>query len=136
MQYTKEIQTGRQAIEYGDKVDDFPEKILQKNCEELLDWHKLPYWRMPDSLLRYIATKAPVQYKKILSRYFTGKPDLTILFPSGQYLNVELKTEKGKLTGGQKRFARQSKIYIVRSYDDFEKMIEDKLNDKYKQRHS
>ena len=129
LKYSKEKQIGQQAIEYGDKVDDVQENILQQQCEELLDWYKIKFWRMPDSLETYIMTRTPIQYKKIFSKYFLGKPDLTILLPSGKYLNVELKTENGKLTGGQKRFAKQQETYVVRSFDDFDKLLNEKLKD-------
>jgi len=42
-------------------------------------------------------------------------------------LNIEIKTKKGKLTGGQKRFARQTETYIVRSLDDAEELLNEKI---------
>lgn len=130
MEYLKKTQLGKQAITYGDQIDDVQESVLQCQCEELLEYYKLKYWRMPDSLTRYISTRAPIQYRKIVSRYFAGKPDFTILLPSGRFLNIELKIKKGKLTGGQKRFARQYETFIIRSLDDFEKLIIEKLENK------
>ena len=124
--YSKEQQAGRKIVEHK-HVDDGPEAELQKSCEEYLTLRNIPFWRMPDHLQRYIQQKAPIQYKAMLSRYFLGKPDITILLPSGRYLNVELKSKKGRMTAGQKRFADRSELHLIRSFVDFVALIEKEM---------
>ena len=116
------------------KVTDVPtakpikkdEAALQRQCEELLDWMKVTYIRIPDSLWR---NQAPIYIKKLMSRYLKGLPDLTILFNNGTYLCVELKTKQGRMTQGQKNFAKYIPVTVIRSFEDFEKLIKEKLNE-------
>ena len=100
------------------------EAELQRQCEELLDWMKVTYIRIPDSLWR---NQAPIYIKKLMSRYLKGLPDLTILFNNGTYLCVELKTKQGRMTQGQKNFAKYIPVTVIRSFEDFEKLIKERV---------
>ena len=127
LKFSKRKQVGRHIT---DKPDSKPikkdEATLQRQCEELLDWMKIKYIRIPDSLWR---NKAPIYTKKLMSKYLKGLPDLTILFNNGTYLCVELKTKVGTLTQGQKNFAKYiDELHEIRSFDDFEKLINLKIS--------
>lgn len=128
--YPKSKQTGKKAVKSSGRPDDAPESVLQNQAENWLRWNRLEFWRMPDHLARYLQTTAPIQYRKIHSEYFLGKPDLTILFPDGRYLNIEFKSKSGRMSTGQERFARNIDVYEIRSFESFVKLVESKLNEK------
>ncbi len=111
-----------------------PEKIIQKQAEELLDIKSEFYIRIPDSLLCFIMNTptVPMYIKKIVSNFFAGLPDLiifkrtenaTICFP------LEIKTENGKLSQAQKKV--QSRIGTIVSYgfNDTMKKIQNFINE-------
>ena len=69
----------------------------------------------------------PVHIKKLISSMIKGVPDLTILHRDGRYMCVELKTENGKLSLGQKQWKRGvgDNYHVIRSFDDFKTLIDD-----------
>ena len=125
--YTKTQQVGRSIQNYGNKVDDVKEETLQSQCEEYLKLQRLPYIRIPDGLLAFVARTGQPPIKKLVEKYLKGLPDLTIFLPDGKYICVELKSKTGKPTQGQKNFAKIASVYIVRSFDDFCSLVESKL---------
>ena len=64
--------------------------------------------------------------------FMKGLPDITILNPDGRYLCIELKTSKGKQSQGQINFERKvpNHYRIIRSFEDFEKQVEELVEDK------
>jgi len=125
LQFSKAKQVGKRVTD-GVKAKPIKkdEAALQRQCEELLDWMKLKYIRIPDVVWR---NNAAPYVKKLMSRYLKGLPDLTILFSDNTFLCVELKTKSGVMTQGQKNFAKYIPVTIIRSFDDFENLIKKKL---------
>lgn len=66
--------------------------------------------------------------QKIVAEYWRGLPDLIVLKQANEkYCSaccVELKTKKGKLSQGQKNFAKKLPVFVCRSFDDFVKIID------------
>ena len=93
-----------------------PEDALQRQCEEVLKIKRVHYIHIPNSLYRAA--------RKQDADMFRGLPDL-IVFDRGKKwartLFVELKKATGKLSQGQKNFARYfpENYCEVRSLDDF-----------------
>ena len=113
------------------------ESDLQNLCEEYLDWMHVRYIRIPDILYNIIFNPLSDVYKllpdwirKIIAKYIKGLPDLTILFPDGRYWCVELKIKKGRMSQGQKTFAKYVPITIKRSFEDFKKELDEKIENK------
>ena len=121
--YPKTKQTNNTKTVHG-KADKGKEDVLQSQCEEYLKYMNIEYWRIPDNCWRWVMGFAPVHIKTLFSRYFKGKPDMTVLLPSGQYLNIELKSKSGKLTQGQENFAKRSELHIVKSFDVFKELVD------------
>ena len=106
------------------------EKKLQKQCEDFLRINQIKFIRIPDELWRFIAQRAPIQTKKILSCALKGVPDITILFKNGSYLCVELKSKSGIQSTGQKQFEKAvtDKNYtIIKNFDDFVALVSSKM---------
>ena len=110
------------------------ESDLQNQCEEYLGWMHIKFVRIPDILYNIIFNPEneiyhliPILIRKIIAKYIKGLPDLTILFPDGRFWCVELKTKKGKLSQGQKTFAKYVPVTIKRSFEDFKKELDEKL---------
>ena len=119
--FSKRKQTGNRQIdvqEYRAIIQN--ESSLQEQCENLLDLMKLEYYRVPDIIWK---NRSPY-LRKIASKYLKGKPDLLVMKPYDDiYIKAvafELKTKKGKLTGGQKQFQRKLPLIIIRSFEKFQ----------------
>jgi len=116
---------------FKNKKATFKESDLQKACEKYLDMVGLAYIRIPDSLYRSVfgTSVMPVHIKKQISGCIKGAPDLTILFKNSKYVCVELKTNIGKLSIGQKRFRNGVTVenyYVIRDVQDFVNLIKEK----------
>ena len=127
LKFSKKKQTGNKQIDAQQyKAITQNEASLQKQCEQLLDMMHLRYYRIPDAIWKFKGTTPAT--RAILSNYFKGLPDLTVLIPLDEIyckaVCFELKTKKGKLTGGQKRFQRKLPLIIIRSFDQFQKELE------------
>lgn len=125
MSYSKESQTGRKWIETenGSKWQG-KESDLQKQCEEYLTYFpNIAVIRIPDAAYRAIfASNLSAWIKRIISKYLKGLPDLILLRQVGAKtfaLCIEVKTEKGKLSQGQKHFGSIVNVQVIRSFDDF-----------------
>lgn len=106
------------------------ESVIQKQCESILDASGIAYVRIPDAVYRYIFGEnfVPSWIKKLIKSYIKDLPDLTILFKNGSFVCVELKTESGKMSAGQKRFMRmvgEDNFRLVRSYKGFEEVLQE-----------
>lgn len=107
------------------------ESQIQRQCEGLLDAMGVCYIRIPDSLNAAIfgSDKVKPHIKKLISSFTKGVPDITILSKCGRFYCVELKTEKGKLSQGQKTFCRkvgEDNFYVIRSVEGLQELIVEK----------
>lgn len=123
LEFSKSKQTGNKQIDVQEyKAIYSDEETLQRQCENLLDLMGLKYYRIPDAIWKFKGTTPAT--RKILSGYFKGLPDLTVLIPLDDIyckaVCFELKTKKGKLTGGQKQFQRKLPLIIIRSFEQFQ----------------
>lgn len=110
------------------KAAEMPEEILQELCENYLNQNDIAFIRIPDTLWN---NKIPGYIRQAISKYLKGVPDLNIFFTNGTYICVELKTEIGRLSIGQKRFRNKvghDNYYLVRSHEDFKKLVREKRN--------
>lgn len=100
-----------------------PEKILQSQCEDYLKIHQLKYIHIPDHLLAWISQKAPQWIKTIVSRMFKGVPDL-LIFLQDRCLLVELKNRSGTVSQGQRNWAKNVTVHLVRDFDTFRNLVD------------
>ena len=113
----------RKAKRVSKKVS-VKEITIQKQSEELLNRLNIKFIHIPDALLKMAFSansKMPIHIKVIVSRLVKGIPDLVILLPNGKYICIELKTEKGTLSTGQKEFKNAigiNNFYLCRSVDE------------------
>lgn len=124
LKHSKRKRLGNKQIDVQEyKVIYSDEETLQGQCENLLDIIKVEYYRIPDIIWK---NRSP-HLRKMASKYLKGKPDLLVLKPFNDiYIKAvafELKTKKGKLTGGQKQFQRNLPLIIIRSFEQFEKEL-------------
>ena len=133
LKFSKRKQAGRSLIEYGDTADKDSEHHLQIKCEEYLQLRNIPSIRIPDVAYRAIFANTGISknLKEIISSFLKGVPDIVILKPepdgTNKALCVELKSAMGKASQGQKHFAKKVNVYIIRSFDDFVKLVEEFL---------
>ncbi len=105
------------------------EKEIQSLVESYLKANHIKYTRFPDSLYRYIfgIGGVPVHIKAQLAEYMRGVPDLIIYIPSKIYnytLLLELKTESGKLSQGQKNWGKGLNVLVAHSFEEAKEEIE------------
>ncbi len=118
----------RAKAEVDRRGGDRSERQIQAQCEDLLDYAGIAYIRIPDSLNSAIFGNNFVkpQFKKLISSFIKGVPDLNILSKDGKYYCVELKTSKGKLSQGQKTFCNkvgEDNFYVIRSVEGLQELI-------------
>lgn len=105
------------------------ESALQKQCDDTLDGYRIIYLRIPNWVWKWLKQNAPVSLMNYMSTRFAGMPDSIAIKPlKGKYnlaLCLELKTEKGRLHGKQKRWAKELNVQISRSPEDTIKEIEE-----------
>ncbi len=101
------------------------ETVLQKQCEKYLDLLGIRFIHIPDSLLMFVMSSPmiPIWIKTIVSKYFTGFPDLA-MFQDDKSLLVELKTAKGTLSTGQKRWAKGVNVHVLRDFESFKALVD------------
>jgi hypothetical protein len=105
------------------------EKEIQSLVESYLRAKHIKYTRFPDSLYRYIfgIGGVPVHIKAQLAEYMRGVPDLIIYMQSKEYnytLLLELKTETGKLSQGQKNWGQGLSVAVARSFQEAKTAID------------
>lgn len=108
------------------------EAMLQKQCEDYLVIRKIAFVRIPDAVYREVfgRNNTSPRLRGVISSYLKGLPDLTVLYPSGRYLAIELKSGSGKMTQGQKNFKKLVGVdnyYLVRSFDAFRELVDENL---------
>ena len=110
----------------------YKESEIQKQCEDLLIAKQIKFIRIPDALYGLIFSKyaqyIPAYIKKLISAFIKGVPDLTLLFRSGKYVCVELKTATGRMPQGQKNFRRavgEDNYKVVRSVEGLVELLEE-----------
>ena len=105
----------RRPHEGEEQADREPEARLQELCEQYLDARGITYLHIPAAAYQGRAAHA-----------LAGWPDLMIFQPDGFYnsvLCVELKSKRGKVRTAQARKARHIEMYVVRSFDYFQKVV-------------
>jgi hypothetical protein len=105
-----------------------PESIIEEQVEGLLDNMGLKYIRVPDSIYAAIFGNNMVKpyIKAMISAFIKGLPDITVLLRDGRYICIELKTEAGKLSQGQKTFAKaigEDNYHVCRSVDSVVELL-------------
>lgn len=103
------------------------EASLQRQCEAYLEYSQITFIRIPDAIYRFVfgfnSNMSP-QFKKLISSFIKGLPDITILYKDGTYQCIELKTKKNKLSQGQKHFRdKVANYFVVRSFDEFKSIV-------------
>lgn len=107
-----------------------PESVIEEQVEELLDNLGLKYIRIPDSVYGAIfgSPKIPIWIKTLASSFLKGLPDITVLLKDGRYICIELKTSAGKLSQGQKTFAKavgEKNYHVKRSADEVVELLKE-----------
>ena len=105
------------------------ESELQKLCEDYLIINRISFIRIPDAMYRAVfgIPGIPPHIKAMIAEFVRGVPDITILRDNGTYDCIELKTEIGKQSTGQKQFERkvaEGHYHIVRSFEEFRKLVD------------
>ena len=80
------------------------EDSLQHQAELYLELKEIPFIRIPTSVLAEVSHGRSSAAKHDVSKYLCGVPDLVCLFDDGTYLCIELKTDIGKVSQGQKNW--------------------------------
>jgi len=101
-----------------------PEAVVQEQVETYLNIHGVPFVRLPDALMRgiFASHHIPPHQKKVISSYLKGLPDILAFHPSKKVddyrvvLPLELKTERGNLTQGQKAWQRKIGTLVANGY--------------------
>ena len=112
------------------KADKGKEAELQRKCEEYLKLKRIPFIRVPDAVYKVIFANQhlPIHHRTLIASFIKGLPDLTIFRKADPYniaLCIELKSAKGKLTHHQKHWADQVTTVVVRSFDEFIRVVEE-----------
>ena len=102
---------------------------IEKMCESYLKLKRLRHIHIPDNMLRYLKSEAPIWIKSIVSNAFKGIPDL-LIFKGSKSLLIELKTAKGKESQGQKDWRSSYKIqdvtvHLVRDFETFKELVDE-----------
>ena len=102
------------------------ESELQNLCEEYLQMLGIRYIRIPDQVYGSLFSSATFRARGLMAAYLKGLPDLTMLFESGKYVCVELKTTCGNLRQGQKHWSSGyvGKFYhVIRTFEEFIELV-------------
>jgi len=133
LKYSKAKQIGRNVIDVQEfKSITESEITLQRQVEQYLThFPDIVTIRIPDHVYKaiFMNPRLSQNVKGLISSYLKRLPDLLLLLKplDNKYckaLCLEIKTKKGKLTLGQKRFAEKLPVCICRSFEDFQKKLE------------
>jgi len=111
----------RRGISSGALVE--READIQRRCEKLLDALGMRWLHVPGDIQRWLRLYAPKHICIIGARYLRGMPDLIVFSPSGRYLLLELKTEKGRLRKSQLEWSQGLPLHVARGWKEAEKII-------------
>lgn len=105
------------------------EKDLQAMAENLCLARGIRFFRLPDSLLGYLARCPDTWIRVFNSRYLAGLPDLLLFRPRPEGDNIvrfiEIKTEAGKVRQGQEKWHSGMNVHVCHGWDETEKAILD-----------
>lgn len=108
-----------------------PEAILQDRVSSVLNLLGIKYLRIPDLVYRLCGwsdRRLKPWEKAQLSLAFKGFPDNVCLMPFGKYVigvNFELKTTVGKQSAGQRKWARELPVTVIRDVEEAQKAIKE-----------
>lgn len=107
-----------------------PEAVTQDLTEQYLGRLGLPFVRIPAYVLAVVfrfrpgLSGAELGALREASHYLKGLPDLLVLYPSGRFLALELKTETGKLSAAQRLWRTAIGTKVARSFEEAKAMID------------
>jgi len=110
-----------------------PENYLQAQVNSMLEWMNIKYIRIPDLIGRLCSRYSPLKpwEKEILSDAFKGAPDNILMIPiNDRYflgLNIELKSEVGTLSKGQRDWKKEVPVTVCRDLGGVQKALKDLL---------
>lgn len=103
------------------------EKDLQGMAENLATALGIRFFRLPDSLLGYLAHCREVWMRVFVSRYLAGVPDLMLFkaLPDGknEVRFIEIKTEAGKVSQGQAKWHSGLAVHVCYGWQEVEQAI-------------
>jgi hypothetical protein len=107
-----------------------PEKVIQRQIEGLLKSYGLRYFHIPDNLLYFLKTNpiVPQNIRNLISEHFKGVPDLVVFHKNQEGFNfcllLELKTESGKVSTGQKNWHSGLNVNITYGLEEAKTAVE------------
>lgn len=105
------------------------EKDLQARAENLCLARGIRFFRLPDSLLGYLARCPDAWVRVFNGRYLAGLPDLLLFKPRPHGDNIvrfiEIKTEAGKLHQSQSKWHSGLNVHVCHGWQETEKAILD-----------
>ena len=115
--------TARKAAKRRVAKANTPESVIEEQVESLLDNLGLQYIRVPDAIYSAVFGSSAIKpyIKKLISSFIKGLPDITVLLKDGRYICIELKTSTGRLSQGQKTFAKrvgENNFHVCRSVEE------------------
>jgi hypothetical protein len=108
-----------------------PEKVIQSQIEGMLKSYGLKYFHIPDNLLCFLKTNSavPQGIRNLISEHFKGVPDLVIFHKNQEGYNfcllLELKTENGKVSTGQKNWHAGLNVNVTYGLEEAKKVVEE-----------
>lgn len=103
------------------------ERDLQSMAENLCVALGIRFFRIPDTLLGYLASCPAPWIRVFVARYFAGVPDLLLFksLPDGrnEVRFIEIKTEAGKLSQGQAKWHSGLEVIVCYGWDQVESAI-------------
>ena len=111
------------------------EHTLTAQCEAYLTQIEATFVRIPDAVYRAIFGGHTIKpyIKALVSRFLKGIPDFVILKRHSDYdtsltiahaLCIELKTDIGKQSQGQKAFAKKIPVMVIRDFESFKDAVD------------
>lgn len=104
-----------------------PEKNLQAMAEHLCIQLGIRFFRIPDKLMGFLATSAPVWVRVFVAGYFQGVPDLMLFKKrpdgSNEVRFIEIKTEAGKISQGQAKWHSGLTVMVTYGWYETEQAI-------------
>ena len=105
------------------------EKDLQGMAENLATALGIRFFRLPDSLMGYLAACNVPWIRVFVSRYLAGVPDLMLFkaLPDGrnEVRFIEIKTEAGRVSTGQQKWHSGLNVHVCYGWPSVEKAITD-----------
>lgn len=108
-----------------------PEAYLQSQIDSLLALRGIKFIRVPDLVYRLCGwgnNKLKPWEKVALSQAFKGLPDNILMMGDlkGKYfvgMNLENKSDVGKQSAGQKKWAKELPVNVMRTFEEAEKAV-------------